>query len=72
MHSPTAAVPDQFEKPSLSSRIAAGIVIGLCLTFLLAPEADWDSLFDLQTVAGLVGAAAVFCALYRFWPRERS
>jgi len=72
MHSPTAAASDQFESPSLSSRIAAGIVIGICLTFLLAPEADWDSIFDLQTVAGLIGAAVVFCGLYRFWPRERS
>ena len=72
MHSPSAAMPDQFERPSLSSRIAAGIVIALCLTFLLPPETDWESLLDLQTVAGLVAAAGVFCVLYRFWPRERS
>src|ERR1700690_2688118 len=63
MQSPTAAVPDQFERPSLSSRIVAGFVIGICLTFLLPPEADWDSSFDLQTVVELIGAAAVFCAL---------
>ena len=72
MHSPTASAPDQFESTSLSSRIVAGVVIGICLTFLLAPEADRDSFFDLQTVAGLIAAAAVFCGLYRFWPRERS
>jgi hypothetical protein len=72
MHSPSAAVPDHFERPSLSHRMLAGTLIGICLVFLLPPEGDWDSLFDLQTVAGVFGAAAVFCVLYRFWPRERS
>jgi len=72
MHSPSAAAPDRFESPSLASRIGAGVVVGLCLTFLLRPEADWDSLFDFQTIAGLAGAAIVFCVLYRYWPRERS
>lgn len=72
MHSPSAAAPDRFESPSLSSRIAAGILIGLCLMFLLPPEAEWESFFDLQTMAGLAAAAVLFCVLYRFWPRERS
>ena len=72
MHSPTAALPDQFERPSLSSRIVAGIVIGICLIFLLAPEIDWDTFFDFPTIAGLMGAAIVFSVLYRFWPGERS
>lgn len=72
MHSPSAAASDQFERPSLSHRSLAGVVIGLCLIFLLPPEADWETLFEFQTVAGLIGAAVVFCLLYRFWPAERS
>ena len=40
--------------------------------FLLPPEAARDSFFDLQAVVGLIVAAAVFCALYRFWPGECS
>ncbi len=72
MHSPSAAAPDQFERTSLSHRIWAGVVIGLCLIFLLPPEADWETLFEFQTVASLIGAALVFCLVYRFWPAERS
>jgi hypothetical protein len=71
MHSPTASVPDRFETPSLSYRILAGILIGICLIFLLSPEVDQEAFFDFQTAAGLIGAAAVFCLLYRFWPGER-
>ena len=70
--SPTAAAPDPVDRPSLTHRILAGFLIGICLMFLLPPEAARDSFFDLQAVAGLIGAAAVFCALYRFWPGECS
>lgn len=71
MHSLTAAVPDWFETPSLSYRILAGILIGICLIFLLSPEVDEEAFFDFQTVAGLIAAAVVFCQLDRFWPGER-